>query len=226
MDKPDIDIVAATKANLELMLVENSQLQRQFGKVLEKLTALESLSPVERRRQFREMEKQGELKFNGVDIRLFAHHTTTSKPLPPADFLQRTRRRLRNTNTLIEEFLKRDLFKEGVDLKDEIDALTYNIVNANNPPEVKEFKDKVEMLRASPAFTRYLDAKKEFIRKDPDLKTDADIIATKESVEEGVENLKRREADLKSISEQMNSGEITADEAQLQLEELALTDVK
>lgn len=226
MDKLDIDVVAATKANLELMLAENSQLQRQFGKVLEKLGTLEGLSPVERRQKFREMEKQGELKFNGVDIRLFAHHTASSKPLPPPDFLQRTRRRLRNTNTLIEEFLKRELFTEGSDLKDEIDALTYNIVNANNPPEVREFKQKVEMLRESASFLRYLDAKKEFIKKDPDLKTDADIIATKESVEEGVENLKRREEDLKNLSQQMETGQISADEAQLQLEELSLTDVK
>jgi hypothetical protein len=224
MDKQDIDVVAATKANLELMLVENSQLQEQFGKVLVKLASLEGLAPVERRKQFREMEKEGALKFNGVDIRLFAHHTSPNKPLPPPDFLVRTRRRLRNTNTLIEEFLKRELFTEGADLKDEIDALTYNIVNANNPPEVREFKQKVDMLRESPAFVHYLDAKKEFIKKDPDLKTDADIIATKESVEEGVENLKRREEDLKSLSQQMASGEISADEAQLQLEELSLTE--
>ncbi|HEX7929043.1 MAG TPA: hypothetical protein VF678_15715, partial [bacterium] len=215
-----------TKANLELMLVENSQLRQQFGKVLEQLGELEGLAPVERRKKFREMEKEGILKFNGVDIRLFAHHTATNKPLPPPDFLVRTRRRLRNTNTLIEEFLKRELFKEGSDLKDEIDALTYNIVNANNPPEVREFKQKVEMLRESPAFNHYMDAKKEFIKKDPDLKTDADIIATKESVEEGVENLKRREDDLKNLSQAMAAGSISADEAQLQLEELALTDVK
>jgi hypothetical protein len=226
MDRPEIDVVAAARANLELMLVENTQLQRQFGKVLEKLGALESLAPVERRQKFREMEKLGDLKFNGVDIRLFAHHTNPNKPLPPPDFLQRTRRRLRNTNTLIEEFLKRELFTEGSDLKDEIDALTYNIVNAGNPPEVREFKQKVEMLRASTGFLHYLDAKKEFIKKDPDLKTDADIIATKESVEEGVENLKRREDDLKAISQQMTTGDLSADEAQLQLEELSLTDVK
>lgn len=226
MDNEEIDVVAAAKANLELMLVENSQLQRQFGKVLEKLNGLDSLAPVERRQRFREMEKLGDLKFNGVDIRLFAHHTVPNKPLPPPDFLQRTRRRLRNTNTLIEEFLKRELFQEGADLKDEIDALTYNIVNANNPPEVREFKQKVEMLRASPGFLHYMDAKKEFLKKDPELKTDADIIATKESVEEGVENLKRREEDLKAISQQMASGSLSPDEAQLQLEELALTDVK
>jgi len=223
MDNPHIDVVAAAKANLELMLVENTQLQQQFGKVLAQLGELENLPPVDRRKKFREMEKHGDLKFNGVDIRLFSHHTATNKPLPPPDFLQRTRRRLRNTNTLIEEFLKRDLFKEGADLKDEIDALTYNIVNANNPPEVREFKQKVEMLRESPGFIHYMDAKKEFIKKDPDLKTDADIIATKESVEEGVENLKRREDDLKNLSQQMSSGEISADEAQLQLEELSLT---
>jgi hypothetical protein len=226
MNKPNIDIVAAAKANLELMLVENTQLQIQFGKVLEQLGELESLAPVDRRKKFREMEKQGALKFNGVDIRLFSHHTATNKPLPPSDFLQRTRRRLRNTNTLIEEFLKRELFKEGADLKDEIDALTYNIVNANNPPEVREFKQKVEMLRESPVFVHYMDAKKEFLKKDPDLKTDADIIATKESVEEGVENLKRREDDLKNLNQQMSAGEISADEAQLQLEELSLTEAK
>jgi hypothetical protein len=219
----EIDVIAATKASLELMLAENAQLQKQFGAVLEKLTALDSLPPAERRKQFRQMEKQGELKFNGVDIRLFSHQSTPNKPLPSQDFLRRTRRRLRNTNALVEEFVKRHLFQEGEDLKDQIDALTYNIVNAENGPEVQEFKHKVETLRDSASFKHYLDVKKEFIKKDPDLKTDADFIATKESVEEGVENLKRREDDLKEISEKMGSGALSTNEAKSQMEDLALT---
>jgi len=223
MENREIDVIAATKAGLELMLAENSQLQKQFGVVLEKLGALESLAPAERRKQFRQMEKQGELKFNGVDIRLFSHQSTPTKPLPSPDFLRRTRRRLRNTNMLVEEFVRRHLFKEGEELKDQIDALTYNIVNSEKSPEVQEFKNKVETLRGSSSFKQYLDVKKEFIKKDPDLKTDADFIATKESVEEGVENLKRREEDLKAIGDKMTAGTLSPNEAKTQMEELALT---
>jgi hypothetical protein len=222
MDKTDIDVVAAAKLNLELMLQENQQLKSKFSAVLEKLAQMETLDPKERRSKFRELEEKGELKFHGVDIRLFAHNSAPSKPLPAAEFLQRTRRRLRNTNTLLEEFIKRDVVKNGADLKDEIDALTYNIVNANNPPEVVEFKQKVEALRESATFTHYQSVKREFIKKDPDLKTDVDFVTAKETVEEGVENLQRREEDLKTLSQKMETGSISVNEAQMQLEELAM----
>jgi hypothetical protein len=221
MNKANIDQVAAAKANLELMLSENSQLRSYFGTVLEKLTKLETLEPAQRRSEFRAMEEQGELKFNGVDIRYFAHNAP-SRPLSGPEFLQATRRRLRNTHTLVEEFLKRDIFRDGAELRDNLDALTYNIVNAENPQEVMDFRRKVEALRQAPLFTLYLETKREYIRKDPEIKAESDFIAAKESVEESVDVLDKRETDLKDISTKMEAGEITADEAQLQLEELAL----
>ena len=217
----DVDLVAATKANLELMLAENAQLTQYFDGVMKKLTEIETLDPTEKRQRFREIEKHGELKFNGVDIRHFAH-SAPSRPLSPPEFLQRTRRRLRNTNTLIEEFLKRDIFMEGAQLRDELDALTYNIVNAGNQQEVVEFKDKVEKLRDSATFTHYMEIKREYIKRDPEIRTEAEFISTKESVEENIENFQKRGEDLKAIGEKMEAGEISADEAQLQLEELAL----
>ena len=216
-----VDLVAAAKANLELMLAENVQLSKYFEGVMKKLTEIETLEPVEKRRRFRELEKHGDLKFNGVDIRHYAHATPT-RPLSPPEFLQRTRRRLRNTNTLIEEFLKRDIFQEGAQLRDELDALTYNIVNAESQPEVVEFKGKVEALRNAQSFTRYMEIKREYIKRDPEIRTEAEFISTKESTEENIENFKKRGEDLKAISEKMQSGELSANEVQLQLEELAL----
>lgn len=221
----DVDLVAATKANLELMLVEHAQLSKYFQGVLKKLTEIETLKPEEKRSRFRQMEEHGDLKFNGVDIRHYAH-AVPSRPLSPPEFLQRTRRRLRNTNTLIEEFLKRNIFEEGAKLRDELDALTYNIVNANSQQEVVEFKDKVELLRDSPTFNQYLDIKRDYIKRDPEIRTEADFIAAKESTEENIENFEKRGEELKSISEKMSSGEMSPDEAQLQLEELALVDPK
>jgi hypothetical protein len=217
----DVDLVAATKANMELMLAENAQLCTYFEGVMKKLTEIEVLDPAKKRSEFRKMEEHGDLKFNGVDIRHFAH-AAPARPLSPPEFLVRTRRRLRNTNTLIEEFLKRDIFKEGAQLRDELDSLTYNIVNANNQQEVIEFKEKVEKLRDSSTFTQYSEIKREYIKRDPEIRTEADFISAKESTEENIENFQKRGEDLKAISVKMESGELSADEAQLQLEELAL----
>lgn len=217
----DIDLVAATKANLELMIQENAQLCQYFDGVIKRLTELESLDPAEKRSQFRALEENGDLKFNGVDIRHFAHAAPT-RPLSPPEFLVRTRRRLRNTNTLIEEFLKRDIFKEGAQLRDELDSLTYNIVNASSQQEVVEFKDKVEKLRDSPTFTHYMEIKREYIKRDPEIRTEAEFITAKESAEENGETFQKRGEDLKAIGAKMDAGELSADEAQLQLEELAL----
>jgi hypothetical protein len=217
----DVDLVATTKANLELMLEENTQLCTYFDNVIKSLTELESLDPSEKRQRFRAIEQNGQLKFNGVDIRHFAH-SAPARPLSPPEFLQRTRRRLRNTNTLIEEFLRRDIFKEGAGLRDELDALTYNIVNAGSQQEVVEFKEKVEKLRDSSSFTHYMEIKREYIKRDPEIRAEAEFIATKETAEENIENFQKRGEDLKAISAKMDSGELSADEAQLQLEELAL----
>jgi hypothetical protein len=216
-----VDLVAAAKANLELMVAENAQLTQYFEGVMKKLTEIETLEPTEKRQRFRELENHGDLKFNGVDIRHYAHATPT-RPLSPPQFLQRTRRRLRNTNTLIEEFLKRDIFKEGSQLRDDLDALTYNIVDAENQQEVLEFKGKVETLRNSPVFTQYMDIKRDYIKRDPEIRTEAEFISAKESTEENIENFQKRGDDLKAITAKMESGEMSANEVQLQLEELAL----
>jgi len=217
----DVDLVATAKANLEMMLAENAQLSQYFDGVMKKLTEIELLEPAEKRKRFRELEQHGDLKFNGVDIRHFAH-SAPPRPLSPPEFLQRTRRRLRNTNMLIEEFLKRDIFSDGVPLRDDLDALAYNIVDAGNQQEVVEFKDKVEKLRNSPIFSHYMEIKREYIKRDPEVRTEADFISTKESVEENIENFQKRGEDLKAINARMEAGELSANEAQLQLEELAL----
>jgi len=221
----NVDVVAAAKANLELMLEEHAQLSKYFQGVLKKLTEIETLTPEVKRSRFRKLQEDGELKFNGVDIRHYAH-ATPSRPLSPPDFLQRTRRRLRNTNTLIEEFLKRNIFEEGAKLRDELDALTYNIVNANNAQEVVEFKDKVEILRDSPTFVQYMDIKRDYIKRDPEIRAEAEFISAKESTEENIENFEKRGEELKSISDKISSGQMSPDEAQLQLEELALATPK
>ena len=217
----DVDLVAATKANMELMLAENVQLCQYFEGVMQKLSELEQLDPAEKRSQFKKLEEKGDLKFNGVDIRHFAH-AAPSRPLSPPEFLVRTRRRLRNTNTLIEEFLKRDIFKEGAQLRDDLDSLTYNIVNATSQQEVVEFKDKVEKLRDSATFTHYTEIKREYIKRDPEIRAEAEFISAKESTEENIENFQKRGEDLKALSAKMEAGELSPDEAQLQLEELAL----
>lgn len=217
----DVDLVATAKANLEMMLAENTQLSQYFDGVMKKLTEIETLEPTEKRKRFRELEQHGDLKFNGVDIRHFAH-AAPPRPLSPPEFLQRTRRRLRNTNMLIEEFLKRDIFSDGVPLRDDLDALAYNIVDAGNQQEVVEFKEKVEKLRNSSMFSHYMDIKREYIKRDPEVRTEADFISTKESVEENIENFQKRGEDLKTINAKMEAGELSANEAQLQLEELAL----
>jgi hypothetical protein len=217
----NVDVVAATKANLELMLAEHAQLSKYFEGVMKKLTDIETLEPTEKRSRFRKMEEDGELKFNGVDIRHYVH-ATPARPLSPPEFLQRTRRRLRNTNTLIGEFLKRNIFEEGAKLRDELDALTYNIVNAGSQQEVVEFKDKVEMLRESATFNQYLNIKRDYIKRDPEIRAEAEFISAKESTEDNIENFEKRGEALNAISAKITSGELSADEAQLQLEELAL----
>ncbi|HUJ73461.1 MAG TPA: hypothetical protein VL359_01330 [bacterium] len=224
LNKDNVDQVAAAKANLELMLAENSQLRSYFGEVLEKLTQLETLPPEERREQFRAIERRGDLNFNGLDIRHFAQNAP-ARALTPPEFLQRTRRRLRNTHSLVEEFIKRSIFKEGKDLKEQLDALIHAIVNAGSAGEVREFRRKVEGLRQSATFTLYLETKRQYIKRDPEIKADSDFIAAKESAEEGIETLQKREADLMDIGSKMERGELSADEAQVQLDELALSPV-
>ena len=95
-----IDQLAATKASLELLILENRNLQDNLGDLMQKLEDMESLPADQRNVKFKSLEGEGAFQFNGIDIRRFQH--TGARTLPPPEFLQRTRRRLDNTRLLLD----------------------------------------------------------------------------------------------------------------------------
>jgi len=216
----DVDQVAAAKASLELMLLENRQLLEQFESLLENLQELESLPPEERHSRFHELENAGAFQFRGIDIRHFGH--PTKRPLSPQQFLRRTHRRLANTNTLIGEFLKRGPFEVGLKLRSEIDQVTSDIVDEEDAKEVLAFKQRVDEIRESEMFQEYLEAKKAFLQQDPALKTESDILAVTEHAQEAHEALEGREKALQELNDNLESGEVTAEEVAQQLDDLDL----
>ena len=155
---------------------------------------------------------------NGVDIRHFAH--TQSGPLSPPKFMRRTQRRLQNTLTLLDKLLSKNPFEEGAELRKQIEAHAGELVDVTSQQAVIEFKTKVERLRESPLFSRYQEAKTTFIRKDEELKVEAEIITAKESAEEGEEHLRSRQEEIERIGKAMEKGEISTDAAQAALEKL------
>ena len=215
----EIDQIAAAKASLEMMIQDNQQMMDYFKETLEKLDSIEKLPPGIKRVQFRQLEQSGALKFQGADIRIFTSKVG-KRALTPPQFVQRTNRRLRNTNSLIEAFLKHESFDGGSELKKEIDQLTNEIFNEKDQKEVINFKNKVESLRDSDLFTKYIEIKDVFIKKDKDLKTEAEIIATKETLADGEMICQTREEDLQNIQGKMEKGEISAEEAQTQIDAL------
>lgn len=220
MSAPDVDRITALKASLELMVAENGEIHEHFRSLVGKLGELEALPAPKRREQFQDMVEHGDFQFQGIDVRHFAQ--TQTRPLPPPVFLSRTRRRLENTNTLLDAFVNRGLFEQGHELREEIDALTFEAVNEESSKEVVAFKEKVEALRNAPVFQQYLDVKQTFIRQDSELRAEADFIATKESVEEGEETFRQRDADLNDLSRKLENEEIGVDEAEERLAQLSL----
>lgn len=206
MTEAGIDQFAAVKASLELMISETEEIHDYFSDLVERLNELDALKPEERRSKFQNLVEMGAFKFNGLDIRRFSRAKTTG-PLPPPLFFSRTRRRLKNTTLMVEEFRKRELFGEADRLLEEIEMLSSTIVNENDHREVMTFKESVEALRASDYFQKYVKARDSFIHKDTDLRTDTELIAAKETVEEGEEMLQQRSDDLTGLSEQLESGE-------------------
>ncbi|MCH8888086.1 MAG: hypothetical protein IIC13_16000 [SAR324 cluster bacterium] len=211
MMEAEIDQLAAVKASLELMIIETEEIHEYFSDLVEKLDELEALEPDERRGKFQTLVEMGAFKFNGLDIRRFSR-AQTSGPLSPPLFFSRTRRRLKNTTLMVEEFRKRELFSEADRLLDEIEMLSSTIVNENDHQEVMSFKENVEALRDSDDFQKYVKARNSFVHKDTDLKTDTELIAAKETVEEGEEMLQQRGEELTGLSEQLESGKSSVED--------------
>lgn len=220
MTETEIDQFSAAKASLELTIADNNEIHEYFRDLLEKLSRLEDAKPDMRREKFKEMVEMGAFRFNGLDMRHFTH--SQQRPLPPPVFLNRTRRRLKNTATLIHEFEKRGIFEQARELLAQLDTLATHIINETDAGEVIAYKDKLETLRASPLFQHYMETKTAFIHKDGDIKADADFLAAKESVEEGEEVVLQRSEELAELSEQLENGELAAEEAQAKLEELRM----
>ncbi len=220
MSQAQIDQVAAVKASLELMVAENAEIHEYFKDLLEKVAELEEETPEKRRSKFKDLVSMGAFRFNGLDIRHFtqSHH----QPLPPPLFYGRTKRRLGNTLKLVEEFAKRDILADAAWLREQLEQLSSHIVNETDANEVRGFKSKVDALRESTPFRAYLETKTRFIRKDSELRAEADYLAAKESVEEGEEIFRQRAEELGTLGEQIESGTLALEEAQAALDKLGL----
>jgi hypothetical protein len=215
-----IDQVAAVKASLELMIAENAEIHEYFKDLLEKVAGLEEETPETRRLKFQELVGMGAFRFNGVDIRHFTRGPQSA--LPPPLFLSRTRRRLKNTLSLLAEFARRKLFGQADDLHAALELLSAHIVNETNASEVRQFKGEVDALRESPLFRAYLLTKARFIRQDSELRAEADYLAARESVEEGEETFRHRAEVLDAMTHDMESGTLALEEAQARLDALSL----
>lgn len=220
MTHDDVDQLAAVKASLELMVSETREIHSYFRDLLERMSALEDQPDEERRAGFRNMVEMGAFRFNGVDVRHFIQ--SDRKPLSPPAYLERTRRRLKNTMLLLNAFLEKGGLSEGEDLREQIEALSYAIVDETDAQQVRDFRDRVEALRGSEAFHAYLEARRSFITTDADVRTDAEFVSAKEQVEDGEESLRHREEELSALGERLDSGELGLDDAQAQLDELSL----
>jgi hypothetical protein len=221
MKAAEIDQLAAVKASLELMVSDNNGIHEYFRDLLEKVSELDEMDEGLRRQRFKDLVRMGAFRFNGVDIRHFTQ-SQINKPLSPPIFLNRTRRRLQNTIRLVAEFEKRRAFPEATRLREEIEALASHIVNENDTDAVKNFKKEVETLRDSSLFRHYLETKKAFIQQDADFKTDAEMLAARESVEESEEIFRQRADDLSELSAQLEKGGVSLDEIQAKLDELTI----
>ena len=211
-----IDQLAAVKASLELAIEENDELLDHFSGVIEKLEVIEKLPPGIKSVQFKQLEQSGAFKFKGADIRYFAKHNKES--LTPPQFVERTRRRLHNTSALNDAFFQYAEFEGGSQLKTAIESLTVTIFDYNDQKAVVDFKDRVENLRESALFKKYIEIKNSYIKKNPDLKDEAEFLSAKVSVEDARMLAQNHGKELTEIQEDLENGEITSEEAQKNLD--------
>lgn len=208
----DLDLVAATKANLELLLLENRNLLEHFGGLMNTLEEIADLPSAEKQEQLSALESSGAFALNGIDIRRF--HQDAGKALAPPQFLERTRRRLDNTLTLLDELTGRKSFDGAEDLREEIAAIQADPVSPEDTDSVVAFRDKLEVLRNSASFLTYMDVKNQFLKEDEAFRAEAEYVATKEAVADGEQAAQNRQAELEDIQQKMDSGELSAEDAQ------------
>lgn len=214
----DVDEIAAVKAGLEMLSQDNEEIVQQFKEVLEKLETIEALPPGIKAVQFRQLENSGAFDFRGLDIRRFSK--SHKGPLTAPQFVERTNRRLKNTGTLIEEFLKHKDFEGGADLREAIMELTQEELDQNDQNAVVEFRKKVEDLRETPLFENYLAVKSAFIKGNEELKAEADFLATKETVADGEMVAEARGGEIKNLQEEVEAGKISPLKAQQKIDEI------
>ncbi|MCZ6472188.1 MAG: hypothetical protein O6934_02005 [SAR324 cluster bacterium] len=214
----NVDEIAAVRATLELLTADNDDLIEHFKELNEKLEVIEKMPPGIKAVQFRQLEQSGAFKFNNADIRHFAK--STQHALTPPQFVERTNRRLHNTGSLIDAFLKVEEFEGGKELKSSIDKLTKNTVDTSDQQAVVTFKNLVQTLRDTSLFKNYLEIKSSFLKKNSDLKDEADFMATKEAVADGEMAAEVRGEELKDIQQGVESGEVSAADAQIKLDEI------
>ena len=213
----EVDQVAAARAMLEMTISDNEELRSYFRETLEKLAVIEMLPPGIKRVQFRQLQQSGGLQFRGADIRHFTEKAG-KQALTPPKFVQRTNRRLRNTNVLIDAFLGHQPFEGGEELRAKIEALTNEVLDANDPKAVLDFRNRVEELRQSELFSNYSNVKVDFVKNNDDMRAEAEIIATKETLADGEMMAEERGEELKDIEAKMASGELSPEEVQEKIE--------
>jgi hypothetical protein len=213
-----IDQLAATKASLELLILENRNLHEHFGELMDKLEALEGLPVDERNAKLKALEGEGAFQFNGIDIRRFQH--TGARTLPPQEFLTRTRRRLGNTLALLGELMQRKHFDADAELNAEMEKLSAEQVESGSAKAVREFRDRIEALRTSPAFLTYLDTRKSFLAADPSFRAKAEFINTKEALADGEQAARAHGEELESLKAELDSGKMSLNDINAALEEM------
>ena len=209
----EVDQVAAARAMLEMMIDDNREMKEYFRETIEKLEAIEKLPPGIKRVQFRQLQDSGGLRYKGADLRHFAE-ASGKRTLTPPKFLERTNRRLRNTNSLIDAFMSHEEFEGGAELREQIEILTNTVLDAKDPKAVVAFRDRVEELRKSDLFVNYSKVKQEFVSKNDDMRAEAELIATKEVLADGETAAEERGEELQELQEKMETGEISPEEAQ------------
>lgn len=178
------------------------------------------MDPAEKHAKFKELSKAGAFQVNNVDVRRLV--TAGKMKLSPPRFMARTRRRLANTSALLEEFIKRGKLELAETLQEQLSQLNDSIVDENDAKAVTAFRSQVETLRSSDRFQSYVEQRNTLITEDPEIKVEAEIMATKESLADNEEAFQERGDRITEISEMMERGEISPEEAESQLGELEM----
>ncbi len=214
----DLDALSTTKANLELLLLDNRSLLEHFSGLMSTLEAMAELPSEEKQERLNVLQSSGAFAFNGVDIRRFQHSAGHS--LPPEEFLLRTRRRLNNTLTLLGELMKKNPFDAGASLQQDIQQIDESPVDPADTASVVAYRDRVEILRNSEPFLTYMDTKNAFLREDAGFKAEAEYAAAKEAVAEGEQTVHARQDELETIQQGIEDGELSPEKAQEKIDDL------